>query len=92
MVPTYPNENVPISGRNLVLSDLDKAVLVLMYPRVTPHPEAPEWTAEHALSIVGIHENFHRVVIGDRSPDAIREQFVRWNKAADSLHYPPRGY
>ena len=85
MVPN-PGQIVPVSDQNLVFSNLDKAVLVLMYPRAKPHDAAPEWTAEHALSVVGVPQVFHPVIIGDRSPDGIRKRFVKWNKTNHSLH------
>ncbi len=31
-------------GYNTALSDLDKAYMVVQYPRDKPHPEAPQWT------------------------------------------------
>lgn len=40
-------------GYNRSLSELDKAYMVVQYPRAEPHPEAPEWTFEHALSVIG---------------------------------------
>ena len=79
MVPN-PGQSLPVSDQNLVFSNLDKAVLVLMYPRAKPHDAAPEWTAEYALSVVGVPKVFHPLIIGDRSPDGIRKRFMKWNK------------
>ncbi|KAK6980655.1 ZnMc domain-containing protein [Favolaschia claudopus] len=34
---------------NYVLSELDKAYMVINYPRAKPHPSAPEWTLAYAF-------------------------------------------
>ena len=81
-----PGRVTIVYGRNLILSDMDKAVLVLMYPRSTPHVDAPEWTVEHALTIVGVPKQLQRDIIGDGSPDGIRDRVVEWNEAARSLY------
>ncbi|KAK6980756.1 hypothetical protein R3P38DRAFT_3466091 [Favolaschia claudopus] len=39
---------------NYVLSDLDKAYMVINYPRAKPHPSAPEWTLAYALKVAGV--------------------------------------
>ena len=79
---------MPVSERNeVLLSDLDKAALVIMYPRTTPHDNAPEWTIEHALFVVGVPNELQGAIIGDRSPDGIRNRFVEWSNPASP---PPR--
>ncbi|KAK0549220.1 hypothetical protein OC846_004174 [Tilletia horrida] len=39
---------------NTKLSNLDKAYMVINYPRPKPHDEAPEWSLEHALTVAGV--------------------------------------
>ena len=75
----------PVSQKNVHLSQLDKAVLVLMYPRPQPHAQAPRWTVEHALDVVGVPQDRQGAIIGDRSPDGIRSRFMAWNKANRSF-------
>ena len=80
------DESIPLSKWNLVLSDLDKAALVIMYPRTTPHDGAPEWSVEYALSVVGVPTELQGTIIGDRSPDGIRGRFVEWNNPTSPTH------
>ena len=77
----------PVSQQNLDFSDVDKAVLILVYPRAVPHAAALKWTIEHALSIVGVPEELQAGIIGDRSADGVRARFVEWNKTTHSLPY-----
>lgn len=79
MVPHQP-ESVPPVRENKVLSDVDKAFLVLTYPRTTPHPDAPEWTVGHALETAGVPDEDQREIIVDGSPDEIRRRFCEWNR------------
>ncbi|KAF8218178.1 hypothetical protein K438DRAFT_1925355 [Mycena galopus ATCC 62051] len=39
---------------NSELSEMDKACMVTVYPRQTPHNTVPEWTLDHAFQIAGI--------------------------------------
>jgi hypothetical protein len=39
---------------NDVLSDMDKAYMVVNYPRPTPHASAPNWTLDYALKVSGV--------------------------------------
>ncbi|KAI0061847.1 zincin [Artomyces pyxidatus] len=52
------------------LSDMDKAYMVINYPRTEPHPDMPEWTLEKALQIAGV-------------PDDDREQILDAQRRAD---------
>ena len=74
-----PGRCTAISQPGPDFSDLDKAFLVLTYPRSTPHPKVPWWTIEHALTIAGVPKESQQTIIGDRSPDGIRERFRAWN-------------
>ena len=80
MVRRWFLKRVPVSRKNAVFSELDKAVLVLMYPRSQPHDDASEWTIEHALKVAGVPKRYRKTIIGDRSPDGIRSRFVAWNQ------------
>ncbi|KAF9461765.1 hypothetical protein BDZ94DRAFT_793309 [Collybia nuda] len=42
---------------NVELSPLDKAFMVINYPRTRVHSQAPEWTLRHALLIADVDEN-----------------------------------
>ena len=86
MVKRHFFKRIPASQPNLQFSDLDKAVLVLMYPRSTPHPDALGWTVEHALSVVGVPNQLQGDIIGDGSADGIRDRFVEWNEVARSSY------
>ncbi len=44
-------------GYNKELSDLDKAYMVLQYPRDTPHAQAAQWTFDYALSKINCPES-----------------------------------
>ncbi|SPO47202.1 uncharacterized protein PSANT_04890 [Moesziomyces antarcticus] len=44
-------------GYNKELSDLDKAYMVLQYPRDKPHAQAPQWTFDHALAVIKCPES-----------------------------------
>ncbi|KAJ7851510.1 hypothetical protein B0H14DRAFT_2355253, partial [Mycena olivaceomarginata] len=39
---------------NYTHSDMDKAYIVINYPRPTPHASAPNWTLEYALKVSGV--------------------------------------
>ena len=82
MVRRWFFKRVPVSQENLVFSELDKAVLVLMYPRSQPHDKASEWIVEHALKVAGVPQRRWKSIIGDRSPDGIRSRFVAWNETS----------
>ncbi|KAI3482479.1 hypothetical protein L1887_54902 [Cichorium endivia] len=44
-------------GYNKELSDLDKAYVVVQYPRENPPSEAPQWTFDYALGVIGCPES-----------------------------------
>ena len=80
MIKRWFFKDPPVSKKNVELSQLDKAALVLMYPRSQPHDDAPEWTIERALKVVGVPKRHWKTILGDRSPDGIRSRFVAWNQ------------
>ncbi|KAK6966593.1 hypothetical protein R3P38DRAFT_3515439 [Favolaschia claudopus] len=53
MPAAMDKERIEIKPNN-VLSELDKAYMVINYPRAKPHPSAPEWTLAYALKVAGV--------------------------------------
>ena len=84
MVKRYFFKPIPVGQQNLDFSNVDKAVLVLVYPRAAPHASASDWSIEHALRIVGAPKKYRAGIIGDRSADGVRARFVEWNKSTHS--------
>lgn len=66
--------------KNVELSDMDKALAMLHYPRFVPHEEASEWTIEHALDVLGVHGNTRDRILQSRCPKEIYSLFTLWNK------------
>jgi hypothetical protein len=44
----------PFIFRQIRNSQMDKAYMVVVYPRQTPHSAAPGWTLDHALQVAGV--------------------------------------
>jgi hypothetical protein len=70
---------------NKTLSDMDKAYMVINYPRISPHADAPQWTVAHALEVAGVDQSTSQSILGlmtlknDSVPAGeIRNQFVRY--------------
>ncbi|KAF4341769.1 hypothetical protein FBEOM_4280 [Fusarium beomiforme] len=75
---------------NEKLTDLDKAYMILQYPRKTMHPKAAAegWSIERALQVIGAPPDItHKVLtyiradrddFGDISPVNIREVIKKW--------------
>ncbi|KAJ7907565.1 hypothetical protein B0H13DRAFT_2501759 [Mycena leptocephala] len=53
-MPAAMNEQHKDVPPNYKLSDMDKAYMIINYPRPTPHALAPEWTLDHALQVSGV--------------------------------------
>ena len=84
-------EDVPY---NLKLTDLDKAYMILQYPRQKMHPRAERdgWTFEKALSVMGAPDNVKYQILhllrsdrddttGEISPTNIRAIMANWTRA-----------
>ncbi|KAI0058158.1 hypothetical protein BV25DRAFT_1296423 [Artomyces pyxidatus] len=69
---------------NTQLSLMDKAYMVINYPRAEPHPDAPEWTLEAALQKAGVPADVQKTILSvsprKGRPDAaeIRRLFSSW--------------
>ncbi|KAE8229463.1 hypothetical protein CF326_g5566, partial [Tilletia indica] len=74
---------------NTELSDMDKAYIVINYPRSEPHPEAQEWTLEHALNVAGVPNEVKQEILnlaeasrdtetGQIDPQEIRAAFTTY--------------
>ncbi|THH27511.1 hypothetical protein EUX98_g6673 [Antrodiella citrinella] len=79
--------NVP---PNYSLTDLDKAFVVINYPRKEPAQEAPEWTLAHALDVVGVDASAKANILA-RTDDAddVRLAFTLWTAANHALEHHP---
>jgi hypothetical protein len=69
------------------LSDLDKAFMVIAYPRNKPHSEAPQWTIEKALDVMGVPSEVRIQILqlssnssAGRNAKEIRDMFFDWQK------------
>ncbi|KAE8244742.1 hypothetical protein A4X13_0g6310 [Tilletia indica] len=74
---------------NTELSEMDKAYIVINYPRSKPHPDAPEWTLEHALKVAGVPDGVKQEIMdlaeasrdnetGQIDPQEIRAAFTAY--------------
>ncbi|EPQ29004.1 uncharacterized protein PFL1_03294 [Pseudozyma flocculosa PF-1] len=59
-------EDIPF---NTELSQLDKAYMVLQYPRPRPHAKAPEWTIDYALKVAGCPADIAQKVLASSRTD-----------------------
>ena len=71
--------NIP---RHFDLSDLDKAYMIVNYPRPNPSPESPQWTVEHALKVAKVDAKTSETILqfwksGDWK--SVRRTFNAWN-------------
>ncbi|KAJ3486248.1 hypothetical protein NLI96_g4372 [Meripilus lineatus] len=73
---TYEGVGAPL---NKSLSDIDKAVLTLNYPRLEPHPEALNWTVSYAVDILGIDGEFRECIVAAKDPRDIRKYYTDWS-------------
>ena len=65
------------------LSDLDKAFLILNYPRQKPHHGAEEWTLAKALEVAEVKGEARSNILSRlEKPDDIRQQFLEWKRAS----------
>ncbi|KAI0061358.1 hypothetical protein BV25DRAFT_780912 [Artomyces pyxidatus] len=87
---------------NSQLSQLDKAYMVINYPRAEPHPNASEWTLETALQKAGVPADVQDAILSvpprNGRPDAleIRLLFSNWvlskrveRRSSGRVHYTP---
>ncbi|KAJ7092313.1 hypothetical protein B0H15DRAFT_905677 [Mycena belliarum] len=78
---------------NELLSDMDKAYMVINYPRPTPHGSAPQWTLDYALKVSGVDAATTQDIKNARGDvTKIRAIFTAFQVAAraKTLH-PPNG-
>ncbi len=64
---------------NTVLSAIDKAYAVLNYPRLSPNPNAQEWTIAHAVDVAGVTGTYRDQILESQDPIEIRQAFSIWN-------------
>ncbi|KAG5637671.1 hypothetical protein H0H81_003639 [Sphagnurus paluster] len=70
-------ENIEVRVNNK-LSDMDKAYILINYPRKRPHPKAKDWTLERALGVAGVPAGEIKAYLG-WSDESIRTEFEAWN-------------
>ncbi|KAF5242674.1 hypothetical protein FANTH_8583 [Fusarium anthophilum] len=87
-------EDIPYNEK---LTDLDKAYMILQYPRKTMHDKAKEdgWSIEQALKVIGAPPDVTRKVLnfveedcddfGEISPVNIREVIKNWTRTTYGL-------
>lgn len=68
-------KEVPPNGS---LSDLDKAYMLINYPRASAAIETPEWTFEYALEVAGVIGDAKQSILDAPSIDLIRQRFALW--------------
>lgn len=83
---------------NTGLSDLDKAYMVLQYPRAAPHKNSPEWTFERALEVIGCPGSVRDAVLdakrrgtdsrGNVDPTNIRKLLGDWSEGVQDRSRP----
>ncbi|KAI0060135.1 zincin [Artomyces pyxidatus] len=88
--------DVPLSDS---VSDMDKAYMVINYPRAEPHPDAPDWTLEKALQVASLPDDYRTWILESRHNveamryiffDCIlRERYPTWTKSPDSSPTSP---
>jgi len=72
---------------NSALTPLDKAYMVINYPRPAPHPDAPEWTLAFALDVAGVDSRTTKRILDLHKQDKIndlRTTFNMWNALMQS--------
>lgn len=62
------------------LSDIDKAVLVLNYPRLNPGPLVPRWTVSYAADVIGIKGESREKIVAATHPHDVRRLYSEWSK------------
>ncbi|KAK7683369.1 hypothetical protein QCA50_013631 [Cerrena zonata] len=76
---TITEEGNTIQNNN-VLSDLDKAYVILYYPRSRRDELCQEWTISRALELVGVDGEPQKNILKTENPDSIRQMFIQWNE------------
>ncbi|KAJ7452613.1 hypothetical protein FB451DRAFT_1050784, partial [Mycena latifolia] len=82
-MPAEMNDEGIAVPPNKKLSDIDKAYMVINYPRPKPHDGARQWTLEYALKVAGVDAVTTQKILShnsDTSVDAhaIRGTFIRY--------------
>ena len=86
MPAEYNNEGIEIK-RNQVLDDMDKAYMLINYPRAEAAPETPEWTFEHALDVAGVDATAKATLLehwAAKKYEDVRTTFNNWNAIAQA--------
>ncbi|KAF9461764.1 hypothetical protein BDZ94DRAFT_793381 [Collybia nuda] len=81
-IPGEFNEGNFTVEPNATFSPLDKAFMVINYPRPQTHDEEPEWTLRHALVIAGVDEDTSRLIIEEQDVTKRRFYFARYISSA----------
>ena len=80
-MPSDMNEQHKEVPPNSMLSDMDKAFMLINYPRASPHPNSPDWTLTRALDVAGVTGSARDAIIDATSADLVRQRFALWRIA-----------
>ena len=67
--------DVPVNNQ---LSPLDKAYMVINYPRPQPHPLEPQWTLDFALKVAGVDDATAAAIKNAPNIDKARLEFTAY--------------
>ncbi|KAJ6541052.1 hypothetical protein DFH09DRAFT_1089612 [Mycena vulgaris] len=82
-------ERVNVAPNN-ALSDMDKAYMIINYPRPTPHSSAPMWTLDYALKVSGVDAATTQDIKNAKGDvTKIRAVFTAFQVAARAKTLPP---
>ncbi|KAJ7235845.1 hypothetical protein C8J57DRAFT_1571489 [Mycena rebaudengoi] len=75
---------------NDALSDLDKAYMVINYPRPSPHATAPQWTLDYALKVSGVDATTTQDIKNSKADiDKVRALFTTFQVDQRAKAAPP---
>jgi hypothetical protein len=75
---------------NDALSDMDRAYMVINYPRPSPHALAPQWTLDYALKVSGVDAMTTQDIKNAKgNVDKIRALFTAFQVAQRAKATPP---
>ena len=81
MPAAFNREGIEIP-RHYDLDDLDKAYILINYPRAQAAADTPSWTFEHALNVAKVDSSMKAALLRDfnaKNYDNVRTKFNQWN-------------
>jgi len=86
MPAAFNQQNIEIP-RHHDLSQMDKAYMLINYPREQPAASTPEWTFEHALQVAKVDARTTATLLqqyNNKQYDRVRATFNNWNAVMQS--------